>query len=438
MKCVLRPPVWLVASLALLATACDRDSPPKDDNPGAGTPVVLRGDERIGWDQRAVSGTNPSSYTYIMYVDGSPNTLNSVSCTGSSSAGYVCSSRLPSMSNGRHSLTLVASVGGVMSSPSTSLEVMMSLASYVPQEPNHEEAPVSQLQCEGGGACYRSTEILRSPGLISSPVSALNGRLLFVVDGRQVQVVSAASTVPTVLLSAEPSTKILSVAVPRNGPDAGSIVWVASTDAIADDARTLTVARYRLVEDTLGEAAVIVSMRTTAVDPRVVVDADSHIYIAMPATGNEPGSLLRLMPDGTTPRTQARPEFSAAPSVLSAMALTPAGQLWLSGVDDSGQWQLGQVESTATAAQFQTADSQITSLAFVRGTGAETGVSALAIANAMLYRTSVTGSELGSMQLVQSPQGIPIEVAADEGGVYLVTGTLVDRSVVYSLFRLSQ
>ena len=47
-------------------------------------------------------------YTYIMYVDGSARELTNVSCEGSASAGFTCSSLLPSMSLGRHTLTLVA------------------------------------------------------------------------------------------------------------------------------------------------------------------------------------------------------------------------------------------------------------------------------------------------------------------------------------------
>src|SRR6185295_11631572 len=111
MKYVLRPAVCLlVASVTVLVAACDHKSPSDDGgNQGGSSPIILRGGERLGWDQPAVSGTNPSSYAYIMYVDGAPTTLTSVSCTGTSAAGFTCSSLLPAMSAGLHSLTLVAS-----------------------------------------------------------------------------------------------------------------------------------------------------------------------------------------------------------------------------------------------------------------------------------------------------------------------------------------
>jgi hypothetical protein len=326
MKFVLRPAVWLLASVAMLAIACDRDSPSNDGGGSGNPPIILRGGERLGWDQPTVSGANPSSYIYTMYVDGSPRTLNNVSCD-SAGAAFTCSSLLPSMSLGRHTLTLVASQGNSSSPPSRSLEVNVVVAATLPQEVS-EAKPIAQERCSGTGPCYRSTELLRSPGLISTPVSALNGRILFVVDGRQIQSVTPASMAPTVLLDVEsPAARILSLAVPRSGSDGGSLVWVASTETRVDDTRVLTITRYRLVEDTLGEAAVVVSMRIPNVEPRVVVDNDSHIYIAMPSTETTSASVWRLMADGTTPRSQPSPELSSVPLELRAIALAPEGQL---------------------------------------------------------------------------------------------------------------
>src|SRR5262245_58162086 len=199
MKYVLRPAVCVVvASAAILIAACDHKSPSNDGDQGGSSPIILHGGERLGWDQAALSGTNPSSYTYIMYVDGAPTTLSSVSCSGTAAAGYTCSSLLPRMSAGVHNLSLVASVSGSMSAPSRSLSVSVSLGTTVPDESIRQEKGLAQPRCSEGATspCYRSAELLRSPGVISTPVSAPNGRVLFVVDGRQIQSVSAASTAP--------------------------------------------------------------------------------------------------------------------------------------------------------------------------------------------------------------------------------------------------
>jgi hypothetical protein len=447
MKVVLRPAVWLLASVAMLATACDGDSPSNQggDSSRGNAPIVLRGGERLGWDQPVVGGAHPSSYNYTMYIDGLPSSLPSVSCS-SSGSGFTCSSLLPSMSPGRHNLSLVASQGIASSAPSRSLDVNVVIAATGPAIVS-EAKPIAQPRCSGTGPCYRSSELLRSPGVISSPVSVQNGRILFIVDGRQIHSLSPASAAPAVLLDVAPTaSRILSLAVPPTGPEVGSLIWVTSTEIRADDARLLTITRYRLVEDTLGEAAVVVSMRIPNVEPRVVVDNDSHIYIATPSNDTGKASVWRLMTDGTTPRSQAGPELSSVNQELKAVALAPEGQLWVSGVDDLGHWQLGHIPSTEADARFQSVapvldDRQspgleITSLAFTGGAGSGSEPSVLAVANGTLYRASAQGAVLGSMQRLAVSAGTPIEVAADHGGVYLVTSTVSEGSVTYSLVRL--
>ena len=428
MKFVLFPVVWPIATVAMLAVACDRDSP---SNESGGSPVVLRGGERLGWDQPAASGTNPSFYTYIMYVDGWANTLTNVSCDGSASSRFTCSSLLPSMSPGRHSLTLVASQGSAMSAPSRALQVTVVVASAPTLETILVGNSVAQPRCTGSGPCYRST-----------PVSALNGRILFVIDGRQVQSVSPTSTAANLLLNVEsPAARLLSIAV----PDGGSLVWVTSVETRVDGTRVLAITRYRLVEDTLGEPATVVSMSIPEVEPRVVIDSDGHIYIAMPSSRSTKASVLRLMDDGTTPRSQLSPELLSVPPELRAIALAPEDQLWISGVDNSGRWQLGSIEPADASTRFQSvpeADdhqnpgSDITSLAFTRGGANPSESSVIAVASGTLYRASAEGFTPGSMQPVPWTRGTPIEVAAADVGVFVVSGTLNDRSIVYSLFRL--
>ena len=446
MKFHLRPAVWLLASVAMLATACDRDSPSNDGgDPGGNSPIILRGGERLGWDQPIVGGANPSSYNYIMYIDGAATPLTGVSCTGTGSV-FTCASALPRMNPGRHTLTLVASQGSAMSAPSRALEVSVVVTGVLPpEEISRNETSIAQPRCTGTGPCYRSTELIRSQGLISSPVSAPNGRLLFVVDGRQIQSVAPGVTAPSVLLNVESaSERLLDIAVLSSGTSDGSLVWVTSVETRGDDTRTLTITRYRLVEDTLGEAAVVVSMSIPNIEPRVAFD-NSHIYIAMPSTGVAPASVLRLMADGTTPRTQMSPEFSSVPRELRAIALSPDGQLWVSGIDGTGRAQLSPIESMNPDPRFvavtpddpQSGLSDITSLAVTRGAGQSESL-VLAVAGGTLYRAPADGSALASMQAVPIARGTPIEVAADDGGVYVVTLAMNDGLAVYSLFRLVQ
>ena len=438
MKFVLFRAVWPIAAVAMLVVACDRDSP---SNESGGSPVVLHGGERLGWDQPAPSGTNPSFYTYIMYVDGWANTLTHVNCEASVSSRFTCSALLPSMSPGRHSLTLVASEGSAMSAPSRPLEVTVVVAASPSQQTSLVGNSVAQPSCTGAGRCYRSVAVLRSSGVISTPVSALNGRILFVVDGRQIQSVSTTSTAANVLLNVEsPAARILSIAVPDGGPH----VWVTSVETRVDGTRVLAITRYRLVENTLGEPATVVSMSIPEIEPRVVIDSDGHIYVAMPASRTTKASVLRLMENGTTPSRQASPELLSVPPELRAIALAPDNQLWISGVDSSGRWQLGRIEPTGAGAiqsvpaadDRQNPGSDITSMAFMRDGAAPAESSVLVVAGGTLYRAPAEGFGRGSMQPVSWSRGTPIEVAAADTGVFVVTATLNDQTVVYSLFRL--
>jgi hypothetical protein len=151
------------------------------------------------------------------------------------------------------------------------------------------------------------------------------------------------------------------------------------------------------------------------------------------------------MADGTTPRSQMSPELLSVPPELRAIALAPEDQLWISGVDNSGRWQIGRIEPEDVSVRFQAvpaADdhqspgSDITSLAFTHGGASPSESSVLAVAGARLYRASAGGLAPGQMQPVPWTRGTPIEVAAADVGVFVVSGTLNDQSIVYSLFKL--
>src|SRR5205085_2739004 len=97
-----RPIVFACFMLA----ACGGGSPP---SPNDGETIT--GVERLGWDQRAADAGELASFRYAVYVDEARSEASDVTCAAAqSSAGFACTSRLPAMSNGGHTLQVAAFV----------------------------------------------------------------------------------------------------------------------------------------------------------------------------------------------------------------------------------------------------------------------------------------------------------------------------------------
>ena len=110
----------LPLTLACLAiVACNNSSqptpPPAEER--------ITGSERIGWDQQPGDSADFAALRYAIYVDGTRSELADASCGPTqSTAGFACSSRLPAMSPGAHTLELASFVvdGEVLESPRSS------------------------------------------------------------------------------------------------------------------------------------------------------------------------------------------------------------------------------------------------------------------------------------------------------------------------------
>ena len=98
------PKQWLAVGACVLA-ACG-GSPPV-----SGGTETITGVERFGWDQPAADAGELASFRYAVYVDGARGEASDVSCApGQSSGRFACTSRLPAMSAGVHTLEVAAFV----------------------------------------------------------------------------------------------------------------------------------------------------------------------------------------------------------------------------------------------------------------------------------------------------------------------------------------
>jgi hypothetical protein len=72
---------------------------------------TITGSERFGWDQPAADAGELASFRYAMYVDETRTEAADVSCAaGQTSGRFGCTSRLPSMPSGAHTLQVAAFV----------------------------------------------------------------------------------------------------------------------------------------------------------------------------------------------------------------------------------------------------------------------------------------------------------------------------------------
>jgi len=90
----------------LLAIACAGTSAP----PSSGDGEPITGSERFGWDQPAADAAELATFRYAVYLDQTRSEATGVSCSPVPGGAFACSSDLPSMAAGRHTLQVAAFV----------------------------------------------------------------------------------------------------------------------------------------------------------------------------------------------------------------------------------------------------------------------------------------------------------------------------------------
>lgn len=101
----------LVAALTVMLSSCGGGGtpPPASSNP-SGTDDHLSGKERLGWNQAAADAGQLARLRYAAYVDGIRVELADVSCSELSGGVSACSSRMPAMTAGAHTIVIVSFV----------------------------------------------------------------------------------------------------------------------------------------------------------------------------------------------------------------------------------------------------------------------------------------------------------------------------------------
>jgi glucose/arabinose dehydrogenase len=303
----------------------------------------VTGRERFGWTQ-AGSASDLSMLQFAAYVDGSRQVLESVACGAATAGTLECNAPLPSMTAGRHTLELAAfysSGGSVVEGPrSTPLQLQVASvtasndSASVASVPPPQDGPVTASDGTVAIAEIVGTDLVDPADIAVDPsgrtfVAQRAGTIrIFDEDGTTSGGDSADSLPP----SRDGDAAVLSIAL---APDFAEsrFVYVLKVEPGAGESRALLV-RYRESDRRFGQAAVIATAPFAAADPTGVVRVgpDGALYVGLGSRSIDAetlrawpdgGRILRLLPDGGTPRDNPR-----ASLVYSSGHRDPTGFVW--------------------------------------------------------------------------------------------------------------
>jgi hypothetical protein len=282
------------------------------------------------------------------------------------------------LSQGRHLLELTAVLGGSESARSRPLLVNVTAAAplraFVSADgsttrPRASAEDVAASACLTGARpeCYDLQVAADGLGSVTSLSPTPDGRLLFIEDASRVRVIAGGVLLPEAALVADgPARRLVGLAVDSDFAATRS-VFVAWTEPSGDGGVfTVSITRYRELQNMLAQGATIVTGLPVPPDARVplAVDDAGLLCVALPGTANaEPpttnhqpptsGVLLRYTRDGLTPRDNPRasPVVAEGYSRPGDLAVDSAGgRLWLAGRHSGWSHVLSWIPTTISAA----------------------------------------------------------------------------------------
>jgi glucose/arabinose dehydrogenase len=327
---------WLLLVAGLAAGSCG-GSPPSSTGGTGDTGDRITGNERLGWSQSAADSAELLAFRYATYVDGSNRVeLIDASCNPSGGGGtFPCSSRLPPLSNGTHTLELVSFVmdGSSVIESSRSAPLRVTVAGVMAAG-----APSGTAQTHGEVTTADGAQLRFDPLVegLESPTAlavARDGRVFVAERAGRIRILhdslrlsSGDPTVPEA--TTEPALLLDDVLV--LGSSVGGLVGLALdpefertrfvyalyTSASRDGAPVFRLARFREAGERLGERLVLLDqVPASAARPSGAIGfgPDGNLYAAFDDAGDPRrarqlssfnGKILRLNADGTTPADQ--------------------------------------------------------------------------------------------------------------------------------------
>jgi glucose/arabinose dehydrogenase len=365
-----RPAAFVCLVTAALVAACGGGSGGSPDG------NVVNGVARLGWDQPAGDASELGSLHFVLYLDGTRTELTGASCsTTAGAAGFPCTSLLPSMSNGQHTIELASYIAAdpILESPkSPPLVITVTGSAITVGSVNtgaqasaasaHEPTPARELITSDGTRLEISV-LAQADG--PSALAVSEDGAVFIADRagivRMVRdgLLVGESAIPGGAAAGGGGTGILDLALdPQFARN--HLVYVLA--AASGEAPTFSLSRFREVGGRLGERASLfdgVPASPERPSGSLAFGPDARLYVAFD-DGGDPnsarraasynGKVLRLNTDGTTPGDQpgASPIYASnlqAPRSLAWDASTSS--LW---VADAGARRVTRIRVTARRA----------------------------------------------------------------------------------------
>ena len=444
----------------LCVAACDKKEPETPD-PGPGNPsgeVRVSPGDRLGWLQQAADAAEVASFQFAIYIDGTRTTLTGVSCTSAASGtGFDCSAVLPSLSTGTHTLELASFVVD----GSVTIESARSGALRVVAGGAASFSVSSQLVVTAEQVRLNLSPVAEGLHVPSDLAFAADGSLFVAERGGAVRLIRDGVLVETPALDLSPEMTrneggLLAIALDPKFEENGWMYTLYAVDAPRNGLE-FTLARFRFVDGTFAERAVLLDRTRASVDGAsgaLRVGPDGKLYVAFDSASDARiagsfatynGKVLRFNTDATTPADQpgSNPIYSLEhPQPLALDWQPESGTLWV--VDrvgaDAGRLSAVVKDAGQSRAAFRTsyalpAGTGAASAAFYRGDLMPMFKGNLFIAAEMgrqlirLRFDPENASKVVSVERMLHDQIGAVRVVAEapDGGLYIATESVLYR-----------
>ena len=337
--------VILVLLASMPVASCDKKEPEAPD-PGSPTDDVrVAPGDRLGWTQEAADAATVQSYQFALYLDGARLTLTGVSCAGTSSGSvFDCSAQLPTFSAGTHTLELASFV----TDGATTVESARSAPLRVISGTTSAFSTTSRVVVTAEQVRLNLTPVAEGLLLPSDLAFASDGSIFIAERGGIVRVLKNGVLVerPALDLSSDVARDgggLLAIALDPAFDDNGFMYALYAVDAPRNGLE-FTLSRFRFVNGTLAERAVLLDRTRAAADGpsgTLRIGPDLKLYVAFDSAADQRvagsfatynGKVLRFNTDATTPDDQpgANPIYSLEHPQPRGLDWQPnTGTLWV-------------------------------------------------------------------------------------------------------------